>query len=107
MDFEFGNQYFIYFAILLCLNIILFYMFYRLYLKINYHSDRLDKLDKLLAEILVNVNGEQHDDATPKESITHKESTKTKKQKIAPEEKNEVLNFDNESLEVKEEIQND
>jgi hypothetical protein len=79
MDFEFGNQYLIYIAILLCLNIILFYLFYKLYLKTNDHSDKLEKIDKLLAEIFINT--EQ----------TRKESTKTKKQaKVASDEKKEM-----------------
>ena len=100
MDFEFGNQYLIYVAILLCLNIILFYMFYKLYLKINVHSDKLDKLDKLLADVF--IEKEQHI------NTTSKESTKSKKQqKIVAEEKKEILNTDNENLEIKEEMNND
>jgi hypothetical protein len=75
MDFELGNQYLIYIAILLCLNIILFYLFYKLYSKTNDNSDKLEKLDKLLAEIFINKE---------------KQSTKTKRAKIAAEEKKEV-----------------
>lgn len=100
MDFEFGNQYLIYIAILLCLNIILFYMFYKLYFKINVHSDKLDKLDKLLADIF--IDNEQRINTTPKESTKSK-----KQQKIVAEEKKEILNTDNENLEIKEEMNNE
>jgi hypothetical protein len=100
MDFEFGNQYLLYIAILLCLNIILFYVFYKLYLKINVHSDKLDKLDKLLADIFI--------DNEKRINTTSKESTKSKKQqKIVAEEKKEILNIDDENLEIKEETNND
>ncbi len=100
MDFEFGNQYLIYIAIIFCLIVILFYMFYKLYLKTTYNSDRLDKLDKLLAEIFI--------DKEQNINTTSKDSTKTKKQqKIAPEEKKEILDPDDENLEKKEELYND
>ena len=99
MDFEFGNQYLIYIAILLCLNIILFYMFYKLYLKINVHSDKLDKLDKLLADIF--IDKEQH---TTKPV---KESSKSKKQQKNIAEEKEILDTDNENPDIKEETNND
>ena len=99
MDFEFGNQYLIYVAILLCLNIILFYMFYKLYFKTNVHSDKLDKLDKLLADIF--IDNEQR--------ITKpvKESSRSKKQQKNITEEKEILNTDNENPEIKEETNND
>jgi hypothetical protein len=74
-------------------------MFYKLYLKINVHSDKLDKLDKLLADVF--IEKEQH--------ITKpvKESSRSKKQQKNITEEKEILNTDNENPEIKEETNND
>jgi hypothetical protein len=74
-------------------------MFYKLYFKTNVHSDKLDKLDKLLADIF--IDNEQR--------ITKpvKESSRSKKQQKNITEEKEILNTDNENPEIKEETNND
>ena len=47
------NNYLIYFLILLCICLILFYLFYKLNNKVNVSNQKLDTLDKFLAEVLL------------------------------------------------------
>ena len=75
MDSEF-SPYLIYCGILLCLCIVLFYLFYKLRVKINEISDKVDKIDKLLAEIFINKELEL---ATSRENINTENNSKSKK----------------------------
>jgi hypothetical protein len=47
------NNYLIYFLILLCICLILFYLFYKLNNKVNISIQKLDTLDKFLAGVLL------------------------------------------------------
>jgi hypothetical protein len=47
------NNYLIYFLILLCICLILFYLFYKLNNKVNIYIQKLDTLDKFLAGVLL------------------------------------------------------
>ena len=47
------NNYLIYFLILLCICLILFYLFYKLNNKVNVSNQKLDTLDKFLADVLL------------------------------------------------------
>ena len=48
------NNYLIYFLILLCICLILFYLFYKLNNKVNVSNQKLDTLDKFLSGVLLN-----------------------------------------------------
>jgi hypothetical protein len=47
------NNYLIYFLILLCICLILFYLFYKLNNKVNISNQKLDTLDKFLTGVLL------------------------------------------------------
>jgi hypothetical protein len=50
---ELNNNYLIYFLILLCICLILFYLFYKLNNKVNVSNQKLDTLDKFLTGVLL------------------------------------------------------
>jgi hypothetical protein len=50
---ELNNNYLIYFLILLCICLILFYLFYKLNNKVNVSNQKLDTLDKFLSGVLL------------------------------------------------------
>ena len=57
---ELNNNFLIYFLILLCICLILFYLFYKLNNKVNVTNQKLETLDKFLFGVLLkNVKQEQ------------------------------------------------
>jgi len=53
MDLDFGNSSFIYFIIVLCMCTILFYLYYKMYIKINVHSEQLEKIDNFIKSVIM------------------------------------------------------
>jgi hypothetical protein len=53
MDLDFGNSSFIYFIIVLCMFTILFYLYYKMYVKINVHSEQLEKIDNFIKSVIM------------------------------------------------------
>ena len=53
MDLDFGNSSFIYFIIVLCMFTILFYLYYKMYVKINVHSEQLEKIDIFIKSVIM------------------------------------------------------
>jgi hypothetical protein len=66
---ELNNNYLIYFLILLCICLILFYLFYKLNNKVNVSNQKLDTLDKFLTGVLLkNVIPKPDEDQSDKDS---------------------------------------
>jgi hypothetical protein len=65
---ELNNNYLIYFLILLCICLILFYLFYKLNNKVNVSNQKLDTLDKFLTGVLLkNVIPKPDEDKSDKD----------------------------------------
>jgi hypothetical protein len=91
MDIDTGNSSFIYFIIVLCMCIILFYLYYKMYLKLNSFSEKFEKIDKFIANII--FSSEKN----------------TKKTKVKPEENENIKvktdENENKKVKIEEEIE--
>lgn len=64
MDFDLSSPYFIYLIILLCLCIILFYLYYKMYVKLNTFSEKINKVDKFISDVISSA-GERFQNTIP------------------------------------------
>jgi len=76
---ELNNNFLIYFLILLCICLILFYLFYKLNNKVNVTNKKLETLDKFLFGVLLkNVKQEQEPDKSEEDKFEKDKSEEDK-----------------------------
>lgn len=101
MDFDLSSPYFIYLIILLCLCIILFYLYYKMYVKLNTFSEKINKVDKFISDVISSA-GERFQNTIPTSKSTDEMKMKMKMPMPtpvqSPKDTNEIIEQSNEDL---------
>ena len=109
MDFDLSSPYFIYLIILLCLCIILFYLYYKMYVKLNTFSEKINKVDKFISDVISSA-GERFQNTIPTSKSKSNDEMQMKMQMQmpmptpvqSPKDTNEIIEQSNENEDLNE-----